>query len=98
MRFKGDNFYRNWELVEKVKEIAAQKQCTLAQLALAWLLAKGEDIIPIPGTKHLARLRENVGAVEIELSRDEIETIEAIIPIGVAGTRYSEAIMNTVNR
>lgn len=98
-RFQGDNFYRNLELVEKVKEIAAQKQCTPAQLALAWLLAKGEDIIPIPGTKRQARLRENIGAVEVQLSSSEIEQIEAIVPIGVAaGTRYPEAIMNTVNR
>jgi aryl-alcohol dehydrogenase-like predicted oxidoreductase len=97
-RFQGENFYRNLELVEKVKEIAAQKNCTPAQLALAWLLAKGEDIVPIPGTKQQARLAENVGAVEIALSVDEIQRIEAIIPIGsAAGTRYPETIMHTVN-
>jgi aryl-alcohol dehydrogenase-like predicted oxidoreductase len=98
-RFQGENFYRNLQLVERVKEIAAQKQCTPAQLALAWLLAKGEDIIPIPGTKSQTRLDENVGAVDIELSTEELQRIEEIVPIGVAaGTRYPEAIMNTVNR
>lgn len=98
-RFQGENFYRNLELVEKVKEIAVQKNCTPAQLALAWLLAKGEDIIPIPGTKRQARLAENVGAVEIALSAEEMQQIEAIVPIGsAAGTRYPEAIMHTVNR
>ncbi|NJL46188.1 MAG: aldo/keto reductase [Leptolyngbyaceae cyanobacterium SM2_5_2] len=98
-RFQGENFYRNLELVEKVKEIAVQKNCTPAQLALAWLLAKGEDIIPIPGTKRQARLVENVGAVELVLSADEMQQIESIVPIGsAAGTRYPEAIMHTVNR
>jgi aryl-alcohol dehydrogenase-like predicted oxidoreductase len=98
-RFQGENFYRNLELVEKVKEIAVQKNCTPAQLALAWLLAKGEDIIPIPGTKQQARLAENVGAVEVALSAEEMQQIEAIVPIGsAAGTRYPEAIMHTVNR
>jgi aryl-alcohol dehydrogenase-like predicted oxidoreductase len=98
-RFQGENFYRNLELVEKVKEIAVQKNCTPAQLALAWLLAKGEDIIPIPGTKQQARLAENVGAVEVALSAEEMQQIEAVVPIGsTAGTRYPEAIMHTVNR
>jgi aryl-alcohol dehydrogenase-like predicted oxidoreductase len=98
-RFQGENFYRNLQLVERVKDIAAQKQCTTAQLALAWLLAKGEDIIPIPGTKSQTRLDENVGAVDIELSAEELQCIEAIVSIGIAaGTRYPEAIMGTVNR
>jgi aryl-alcohol dehydrogenase-like predicted oxidoreductase len=98
-RFQGENFYLNLQLVERVKEIAAQKQCTPAQLALAWLLNKGEDIIPIPGTKSQARLDENVGAVNIELTAQELQQIEEIVPIGIAaGTRYPEAIMNTVNR
>ena len=98
-RFQGENFYRNLQLVEKVKEIAAQKNCTPAQLALAWLLTKGNDIIPIPGTKRQVRLNENVGAVNIELTAEDLHQIEAIAPIGVAaGTRYPEAIMNTVNR
>lgn len=98
-RFQGENFYRNLELVEKIKEIATQKQCTPAQLALAWLLAKGEDIIPIPGMKRTARLNENVRAVEIGLTADELQQIEAVVPIGsAAGTRYPEALMQSVNR
>jgi len=98
-RFQGENFYRNLKLVEKIKEIAAQKQCTPAQLALAWLLAKGEDIIPIPGTKRRSRLHENVGAVEIALTTSEVQQIEAVVPIGsAAGTRYPEAFMHSVNR
>lgn len=98
-RFQGENFYRNLELVEKIKEIAAQKQCTPAQLAIAWLLAKGENIIPIPGTKRQSRLHENVGALDIALTADELQQIEAVVPIGAAsGTRYPEAVMHSVNR
>jgi aryl-alcohol dehydrogenase-like predicted oxidoreductase len=98
-RFQGENFYRNLKLVEKIKQIAAQKQCTPAQLALAWLLAKDEAIIPIPGTKQQARLHENTGAVDIVLTADELQQIEAIVPIGSAtGTRYPEALMQSVNR
>lgn len=98
-RFQGDNFYRNLQLVEKVKEIASQKNATPAQLALAWLLSQGEDIIPIPGTKRRARLDENAGAVNIELTTAELQQLQEIAPIGVAaGTRYPEAVMNTVNQ
>jgi aryl-alcohol dehydrogenase-like predicted oxidoreductase len=98
-RFQGENFYRNLQMVEKIKAIAAQKQCTPAQLALAWLLTQGEDIIPIPGTKRQVRLNENVDAVNIELTTEELQQIEEIAPLGVAaGTRYPEAIMHTVNR
>lgn len=98
-RFQGENFYCNLELVKRMKEIAAQKLCTPAQLALAWLLAKGEDIIPIPGMKRQARLNENVGAVEIALTAEELQQIEAVVPIGsAAGTRYPEALMHSVNR
>jgi aryl-alcohol dehydrogenase-like predicted oxidoreductase len=87
------------QLVEKIKKIAMEKNCTPAQLALAWLLALGEDIIPIPGTKRRERLEENVGAVEIELSSDDLRRISEVAPLGVAaGTRYPEALMNTVNR
>ncbi|MEL6470432.1 MAG: aldo/keto reductase [Cyanobacteria bacterium J06623_4] len=97
-RFQGENFYRNLELVEKVKEIAVEKQCTPAQLAIAWLLTKDESVIPIPGTKRKERLLENAGALEIELSADEMQQIEAVLPIGAAsGTRYPEFLMNTVN-
>jgi aryl-alcohol dehydrogenase-like predicted oxidoreductase len=98
-RTQGENFERNLQLVEKIKEIAIQKNCTPAQLALAWLLAQGEDIVPIPGTKRRERLEENLQAIEIELNEDELRRIEDIAPIGsAAGTRYPEAIMDTVNR
>jgi aryl-alcohol dehydrogenase-like predicted oxidoreductase len=97
-RFQGENFQHNLELVNKIKEIAAEKNCTPAQLALAWLIAQGESIIPIPGTKKRDRVTENVRAVEIELSNEEKERIEAIMPLNAAaGTRYPEAMMNTVN-
>lgn len=98
-RYQGENFERNLQLVEKVKEIATEKQCAPAQLALAWLLAQGEDIVPIPGTKRQERLEENLQAIAIELSESDLQRIEAIAPLGVAaGTRYAEEIMNTVNR
>ncbi len=98
-RYQGENFQRNLQLVEKVKEIAIEKNCTSGQLALAWLLAQGEDIVPIPGTKQRDRLEENLQAVEVELSSYDNERISKIAPIGVAaGTRYPEAFMHTVNR
>ncbi|OKH33396.1 aldo/keto reductase [Calothrix sp. HK-06] len=98
-RFTGENFQHNFQLVEKIKQIATEKNCTPAQLALAWLLAQGEDIVPIPGTKRRERLEENVRAVDIELSSDDLHRISEVMPIGVAaGTRYPEAVMNTVNR
>ena len=98
-RFQGENFQRNLELVNKVKEIATEKNCTPAQLALAWLLDRGEEIITIPGTKRRDRVTENVGAVDIELSREDIDRIEEIMPLGAAaGQRYPEALMNTLNR
>lgn len=98
-RFQGENFERNIKLVQKVKEIAADKNCTAAQLALAWLLAQGEDIVPIPGTKRRERLDENLKAIDIQLSKEDLQRIEAIAPRGVAaGARYPEALMNTVNR
>lgn len=97
-RYQGENFERNLQLVEKVKEIATQKNCTPAQLALAWLLAQGEDIVPIPGTKQRERLEENLQAIEVELSEDDLRRIEEVAPLGVAaGTRYPEALMHTVN-
>ena len=98
-RFQGENFQRNLELVEQIKGIASEKNCTPAQLALAWLLAQGEEIIPIPGTKKSKRVIENAQAVEIELSDEDLQRIEAVMPIdAAAGTRYPEALMNTVNR
>lgn len=98
-RFQGENFKHNFQLVEKVKKIAAEKNCTPAQLALAWLLAQGEDIVPIPGTKRRERLEENVRAIEIKLTAEDLQRLAAVAPLGVAaGTRYPAAIMHTVNR
>ena len=98
-RFQGENFQKNLDLVDKVEEIAKRKGVTPAQLALAWVLAQGNDIVPIPGTKHVKYLNENVKAVEIKLTQDELEEIEEIMPIGAAeGDRYAEAGMKTVNR
>lgn len=96
-RFRGDNFQRNLEVVKKIEEIAREKGVTASQLALAWLLARGEDIVPIPGTKHVRYLEENVAAAQIELTERELERIEEVAPIGVAaGDRYPD--MSTVNR
>ena len=98
-RFQGENFARNLQLVERVKEIASEKGCTPAQLALAWLLAQGEDIVPIPGTKRIARLEENLGALDVQLSVADLQRINEVAPLGVAaGTRYPEAMMNLLNR
>lgn len=98
-RFQGDNFYRNLELVEKVKAIAADKGCTPAQLALAWVLAQGNDIFAIPGTRRIGRLDENLTAVDITLSAEELKTINAIFPPDVAaGARYAGPMMQAVNR
>lgn len=98
-RFQGENFTRNFQIVAKIKNLAAAKNCTPAQLALAWLLAQGEDVVPIPGTKRRERLEENVQAVEIKLSHDDLQRIAEAAPLGAAaGTRYPEAIMHTVNR
>jgi aryl-alcohol dehydrogenase-like predicted oxidoreductase len=98
-RFQGENFKHNLNLVQKIKEIADQKKCTPAQLALAWLLAQGEDIIPIPGTKRRETLDENLKAMEVELSDDDLQRIGKAAPLKfAAGTRYPEAAMNSVNR
>ena len=97
-RFQGENFQRNLELVDKVNQIAKEKGCTAAQLALAWLLARGENIIPIPGTTKSHRVEENARAAEIELTSEELHRINEIAPHDVAeGTRYPEAMMSTVN-
>jgi len=97
-RFQGDNFQRNLELVERLKEIAAQKNCQPSQLALAWLLAQGEDIVPIPGTKRRIYLEENVKSVEIELTANELAQINQVAPQGVAaGSRYPESVMRLSN-
>lgn len=98
-RFQGENFQKNLNLVEKIEEMASEKQCTPSQLALAWLLAKGEDIVPIPGTKRRKYLEENLGAVEITLTSEEMRQIDEIAPMGVAaGLRYAEAQMKNLDR
>jgi aryl-alcohol dehydrogenase-like predicted oxidoreductase len=98
-RFQGENFARNLQLVKQVQTLAAEKGCTPAQLALAWLLAQGQDIVPIPGTRQSARLDENIGALEVRLSEDELASIDHIFPPeAVAGARYAPAGMATIGR
>ena len=95
-RFQGENFTRNLELVDRVKELADRKQCTPGQLALAWLLAQGEHIVPIPGTKKRERLRENLGAVDVDLAQDELQLLDELAPAGsTAGARYPN--MSTID-
>ena len=97
-RFQGDNFQKNLDLVQQVEEIARRKRCTPAQLALAWLLAQGKDVVPIPGTKQRRYLEENIDALQIELSASDLEQIEEVAPKGAAaGDRYHEAGMRTIN-
>jgi aryl-alcohol dehydrogenase-like predicted oxidoreductase len=96
-RFQGENFQRNLDLVTKIAELAADKAVTPAQLALAWVLAQGEDIVPIPGTKRRARLEENAAAVEVDLGDDELTEIADALP-EAAGQRYPEAMMQAVSR
>jgi aryl-alcohol dehydrogenase-like predicted oxidoreductase len=97
-RFQGANFQKNLDLVARVEQLAREKGCTPAQLALAWLLARGPDIVPIPGTKRRALLEENAGAVAVKLTNAELRRIEGVAPKGVAaGTRYPEAGMRTIN-
>jgi aryl-alcohol dehydrogenase-like predicted oxidoreductase len=98
-RFSEENFRQNLELAEQVREIAAEKGATPGQLALAWLLVQGDDIVPIPGTKRRKYLEENAAAVEITLTEEDLRRIEEAIPRGsAAGERYSEQMMRTVNR
>jgi len=96
-RFAGENFQKNRMLVERVEAIAADKRCTVAQLCLAWLLARGPDAIPIPGTKRIERLQENLGALDVTLTPEEAKTIAEVVPVGAAaGTRYPEGGMKGV--
>jgi aryl-alcohol dehydrogenase-like predicted oxidoreductase len=98
-RFQGENFYKNLQLVERVKEIAISKGATPSQFALAWLLSQGDDIVPIPGTKRRAYLEENVGAVNITLTQEELTQIDTIAPKNVAaGDRYPASLMSSINR
>jgi len=97
-RFQGENFQKNLELVERVEEMAHEKGCTPAQLALAWVLARGDDVVPIPGTTRRGHLEENVAALEVELTDRDLERIEAAFPVGAAaGLRYPEEAMEAVD-
>jgi aryl-alcohol dehydrogenase-like predicted oxidoreductase len=96
-RFQGANFDRNLALVERVEELAAEKDVTPGQLALAWVLAQGDDIVPIPGTTRVEHLEENVAALEIDLTDDDLRELESVFPRGAAsGERYAD--MSSVNR
>ena len=98
-RFQGENFEKNIALVREVEKMAEEKGCTTAQLALAWVLAQGEDIVPIPGTKHVKYLDDNIGALDMKLSDDDLQRLDAILPPGAAaGERYHARGMETVNR
>jgi aryl-alcohol dehydrogenase-like predicted oxidoreductase len=98
-RFQGENFAKNLELVEQVKAIATEKGITAGQLALAWLLAQGDDIVPIPGTKRCKYLEENIGAATVTLTAEDIHRINAVAPQGIAaGDRYPAQNMSALNR
>jgi aryl-alcohol dehydrogenase-like predicted oxidoreductase len=98
-RFQGENFQKNLDLVRRVEAIAKEKKCTPGQLALAWLLARGEDIIPIPGTKRRKYLEENAAALKVELSPQDLRRIDEVAPRGAAaGLRYPEQMMKSVGR
>jgi aryl-alcohol dehydrogenase-like predicted oxidoreductase len=97
-RFQGENFTRNLELVEQITRLATDKGCSPAQLALAWVLAQGDDIVAIPGTRRRSRLDENLGALDVQLDAAELTAIDAVFPPDAAiGTRYAEAMMRMVN-
>jgi len=97
-RFQGENFRRNLDLVRRVEQIAEEKRCTPAQLALAWLLSRGSDIVPIPGTKRREYLEENVKALDVRITAEDARRIDEVAPAGVtAGTRYPEGGMLTIN-
>jgi aryl-alcohol dehydrogenase-like predicted oxidoreductase len=98
-RFSGENFQRNLDLVDKVRSLAEAKGVTAGQLALAWLLAQGNDVAPIPGTKRRKYLAENLGAIDVTLTAEELKALdEAFPPDAVAGDRYTEAAMKAVER
>jgi aryl-alcohol dehydrogenase-like predicted oxidoreductase len=97
-RFQGENFQKNLDLVKKVEDIARKKKCTPSQLALAWVLAQGDDIVPIPGTKRVKYLEENIGALDVNLSADDLAEIEKVLPKGAfAGQRYNETMMRLID-
>lgn len=98
-RFQGENFQRNLKLVDQICTIAGEKNCEPSQLALAWVLAQGNDVVPIPGTKRTRYLEENVGATDVSLTAKDLQRIDSVLPQGSAsGTRYPEAAMKAVGR
>ena len=98
-RFQGENFEKNIQLVHEVEQMAVGKGCTAAQLALAWVLAQGDDIVPIPGTKHVKYLDQNIDALKVELSDEDLKRLDEILPPGAAaGDRYAARGMETINR
>ncbi len=98
-RFQGENFQKNLDLVGRIQEIAQARGCAASQLALAWVLAQGDDVVPIPGTKRVRYLRENNASLDVVLTPGELEQIAAVMPAGAAvGTRYPEASMGALNR
>ncbi|MFN2541440.1 MAG: aldo/keto reductase [Chthoniobacterales bacterium] len=98
-RFQGENFQRNLDLVKQVEEIAREKRCTPAQLALAWVLAQGQNIVPIPGTKRRKYLQENIGALDVDLASEDLQRIDEVAPKGAfAGSRYPAEMMKLLNR
>jgi aryl-alcohol dehydrogenase-like predicted oxidoreductase len=98
-RFQGENFARNLQLVQQIKTLAEEKGCTPAQLALAWVLAQGPDIVPIPGTRRRSRLDENIGALDVQMGKEELASIDRIFPPeAVAGARYAPMGMTHLNK
>jgi aryl-alcohol dehydrogenase-like predicted oxidoreductase len=98
-RFQGENFHNNLELVKTIQELAADKGCTPSQLALAWVLAQGDDIVPIPGTKRVKYLDDNLGAVKVRLTVDDLADIDAMLPAGAAcGPRYNAQAMQAIDQ
>lgn len=98
-RFQGENFQKNLDLAKRVQDIARSKGCTAGQLAIAWVMSRGNDIVPIPGTKKLKYLEENMGAADVNLTAEELKQIDAAFPMGSAsGLRYAERAMAAVNR
>jgi aryl-alcohol dehydrogenase-like predicted oxidoreductase len=98
-RFQGENFQRNLKLLDHIHQLASRKNCTPSQLALAWVLARGQDIVPIPGTKRRHYLEENVGATKVQLTPDDLAHIDEIAPAGIAaGQRYPERAMQSLGR
>jgi aryl-alcohol dehydrogenase-like predicted oxidoreductase len=98
-RFQGENFQKNLDLVAEIEQMAQEKGCTPAQLALAWLLAQGEEIVPIPGTKKRARLEENLGALAVQVTPEDCARIDRILPPGAAaGERYAAPQLQALNR